>query len=276
MISLLRKVLSKAAPLKSTDELLPPPELQQFVGGDYERVGREFTGYLIDLCGLKPHDSVLDIGCGSGRMAAPLTRYLDASGSYRGFDVSPKAIAWCRENIARRFPNFEFTAVDVQNVPYNAAGKLKPAEFRFPYASGSFDVVFLASVFTHMFPQDIANYMSEIVRVLKPSGRCLSTFFLLNEESSDLIDRKQGALNFEYRGKGFRSINEKRPEDAIAYPEEFVMSLWTQAGMKLSQPVLHGSWCGRPRFLSFQDIVVTVKDASSSADENVSAGVAAR
>jgi hypothetical protein len=122
-------------------------------------------------------------------------------------------------------------------------------------------VVFLASVFTHMFPADVKHYMTEIVRVLKPSGRCLSTFFLLNEESLALTRESKGKLNFEYGGAGYRSIHAERPEEAIAYPEEFILSLWKESGMKIEPPLRYGSWCGRSHFVSFQDIVITTKNS---------------
>ena len=57
----------------------------------------------------------------------------------------------------------------------------------FPCADNSFDLVFLTSVFTHMFAGDVENYLSEISRVLKPGGKCLITWFLLDE-----VSRKSG------------------------------------------------------------------------------------
>lgn len=37
---------------------------------------------LIEIGGLKPHDRVLDIGCGIGHVAIRLTNYLKDNGSY--------------------------------------------------------------------------------------------------------------------------------------------------------------------------------------------------
>ncbi len=66
-------------------------------------------------------------------MALPLTGYLNREGRYAGFDVSREAIAWCTENISGSHPNFEFTAVDIQNGAYNPTGKYESSDFRFPY-----------------------------------------------------------------------------------------------------------------------------------------------
>src|ERR1700758_3353234 len=214
----------------SPGELLPPRELQDWVGLGgpvvFKATGDEFLGYLVDLCGLQPGDAVLDVGCGSGRMALPLTGYLNPNGRYAGFDVSREAIAWCTENISESHPNFDFTFVDVQNGTYNPTGKYKSSDFRFPYPDGSFDVVLLASVFTHMLPADVTHYLHEIVRVLKPGGRSLITFFLLNEESLALIKEGKGHFNFEHEMPGYRTTHVDHPEAAIAYPEAFVRDLY--------------------------------------------------
>ena len=176
--------------------MLPPRELQDWVGGGgadaYKAIGNKFLGHLVDLCGLQPGDAVLDVGCGSGRMALPLTGYLNPVGRYAGFDVSREAIAWCTQNISGSHPNFDFTVADVQSSQYNPKGKYKSSDFRFPYPDGSFDVVLLASVFTHMLPADVRHYLQEIVRVLKPGGQSLITFFLLNEESLALMKEGKG------------------------------------------------------------------------------------
>ena len=92
----------------SSSGLVPPRELQDWVGlggpSVFKATGDEFLGYLVDLCGLQPGDAVLDVGCGSGRMALPLTGYLNSEGHYAGFDVSRDAIAWPWSSIPPRHP----------------------------------------------------------------------------------------------------------------------------------------------------------------------------
>lgn len=139
----------------------------------------------------------LHAGCGIGRMAVPLTGYLSAEGSYEGFDIVPEGVRWCQENITPKYPNFRFQIADVHNDRYHPEGSQKASEYRFPYADGSFDFVFLTSVFTHMLPQDMENYLSEISRILRSGGRCLITFFLLNAESLKLIEMGASDLDFQ-------------------------------------------------------------------------------
>ena len=49
-------------------------------------MGRRFLEQFVALGGLKPDHHVLDVGCGIGRMALPLTTFLSAGGEYREFD----------------------------------------------------------------------------------------------------------------------------------------------------------------------------------------------
>lgn len=240
-------------------ELLPSGFLQTYVGGDYRKVGEEFFRYFVELGKLKPDESVLDVGCGSGRMAVPLTNYLSGRGVYEGFDISTEAVDWCRENITASHPNFRFRVSDIYNAAYNPQGKYPASEYRFAYDDRAFDFVFLTSVFTHLLPRDMEHYFSEIARVLKPGGRCLITFFLLNEESTPLMEDNRGVLNFAHRGKGYRTINKSRPEEAVAYDEKFVRNLFEKYGFRVGEPIYYGSWCGREHFLSLQDIAIGYK-----------------
>jgi len=76
--------------------------LSAFVGsGDFKAISEELFGHLRNLGGLKPSDSILDVGCRIGRVAVPLTQYLDQRARYEGFDVVKKGIDWCRENISQ-------------------------------------------------------------------------------------------------------------------------------------------------------------------------------
>ena len=126
---------------------------------------------MVELGDLKASDRVLDIGCGPGRLAVPLTRYLDDAGSYDGLDIIPESIDWCRENISKRDERFRFHLADIRNSAYNESGADSCVELSFfPSTDETFDFVFLASVFTHMLPEGVEHYLSEIARVLKPGG----------------------------------------------------------------------------------------------------------
>lgn len=127
--SALRQENTPAAVLPARDErvaallgsilrnrFLPEPNPDSvFVGdGDFRAVGVEFLGHFIRLAGLRPESRVLDIGCGIGRMAVPLTQYLDfEKGRYSGIDPVEGGIAWCRRFITPAYQNFSFQRVDI-------------------------------------------------------------------------------------------------------------------------------------------------------------------
>src|SRR5579862_1407399 len=91
---------------------MPPRRMVVQVPGEFESVGREFLGYFQSLGNLRPNQQVLDIGCGPGRMAIPLTRFLSKEGRYDGVDTWTEAVDWCVKNITPRFGNFHFSALD--------------------------------------------------------------------------------------------------------------------------------------------------------------------
>jgi SAM-dependent methyltransferase len=231
--------------------------------------GEEYLHWFVELAGLTPDEAVLEPGCGTGRMAEPLSHYLSATGSYDGFDVVPGAIEWCEKNIAPEHPNFRFRHVDVLNRAYNPDGRLNPEEFEFPYPAEAFDFAFLTSVFTHMLPPEMRHYLSEIRRVLRPGGRSLMTFFLLNEESLDLLAgphvaqspapfARQASRRFAHKGDGYFYDVPGRPEAAVAYREEDVLGFLEQAGFEEHVPIRYGHWTGRrdQGARAGQDIVV--------------------
>jgi SAM-dependent methyltransferase len=241
-----------------------PPRSMIFIGkGDFLKIGEEFKRHFTELGNLKPTDRVLDVGCGIGRMAIPLTSYLSKEGEYWGFDIVEKGIDWCQKRISPKYNNFHFLHSDVYNQKYNPKGKIQGRDYEFPFDNEFFDFVFLTSVFTHMFPADVENYISEISRVLKTGGRCLITFFLLNEESRSLVQARKTSLDFKYDLSGCFSTDDNIPEAAIAYDEEVVKKLFDKNGLVIHQPVYYGTWCWRPRILTYQDIIVAEKSSSN-------------
>lgn len=243
----------------SRPEMVPPRRMIFIGGQDFIKVGDEFLIYFKELGKLTPEASVLDIGCGIGRMARPLTSYLSKKGRYEGFDIDRRGIEWCERNITPKFPQYNFRFVDIYNELYNPKGSIHSTEFRFPYTDESFDFIFLTSVFTHMFPPDVENYTKEIARVLRKGGRTLITYFLWNEESKALIKAGKSSINFQYEINGCISSEEAVPESAISLTQEFVETLHQKYGLAIQPPIHYGSWCGRSNYLSYQDIVVASK-----------------
>ncbi|MGH9872606.1 MAG: class I SAM-dependent methyltransferase [Pyrinomonadaceae bacterium] len=240
------------------DPLAPPAWLHGVGDSDFVESGEEFFRYFIDLAALRPDEQVLDIGCGTGRMARPLTKYL-TSGSYDGIDIVAPSIEWCEQTYGPRFPNFHFHFSDIYNKAYNPAGKHLAAEYRFPFAAASFDFIFLTSVFTHMLPADLENYLSEITRVLKPGGRCLITYFLLNEDSLQLIEKQVSSIDFKNDFQGCRVKDVDVPEAAVAYEEQEILRLYEKHKLNIAPAIRYGSWSGREDGLSFQDMIVAIR-----------------
>ena len=228
---------------------------------EYWKRGEEYLQIFIELCKITPDSSILDVGCGVGRMAIPFTRYLSEKGSYEGFDIVPRWINWCQKEITSRYPNFRFIIADVYNGNYNPEGKVTASKYRFPYESETFDLVFLTSVFTHMLPKDMENYLKEVARVLKVGARCLITYFILNEESESLIRAGLARKNrdFKHQGDGYRTFKQETPESAVAYEEKHIRDLYRKYNLTIEEPIHYGSWCGRKKTLRGQDIIVAIK-----------------
>jgi SAM-dependent methyltransferase len=233
----------------------PPDGLVAGIGGSWY-VGERFLGHFRELCGLRPDEAVLDVGCGVGRMAVPLAGYLSPHGRYEGFDIIRAHVRWCRRAITPRWPNFRFRHADIFNREYNPDGRLKGSEYRFPYRDRTFDFALLTSVFTHLMPPDAAHYLAELGRVLRPGGRCLATFFLLNAESSAMVDAGRGHFRLWPAEGVYRVYSREVPEACIALDEAFVEESARKAGLAMDRPVRGGWWCGRDPVSEFQDVVI--------------------
>ena len=221
-------------------------DAQEFIS-----IGESTAGWFIEYEGLASNHRVLDVGCGIGRMARPLTRHLMNGGSYEGIEIAPYKIAYCRETIGARFPNFRFHHADVFNKYYNPEGKTKACEYRFPFTENSFDFVYLVSVFTHMLPADMEHYLSEISRVLKPGAKCIASFWL--------TDKLLGHP-YHFYSEVCEIYRLEEPEHGVIYREDYVRELYSEYGLELRN-LSHGSWIERPDSSNThrQDVVVAIK-----------------
>jgi SAM-dependent methyltransferase len=191
--------------------------------------------------GLRPEHRVLDIGCGIGNLALGLTDYL--SGGYDGLDIHGEAIDWCQRAITPRYPSFRFHHVNIASNAYNAHGHLAASTFRFPFPDNAFDFVFLGSVFTHLLPEAVEQYVSEIGRVLAPGGVCVASYFLVNAETRVGVEANTTFMPFSVRHpSGLCFLHDAlKPEAAVALEETFVTQAHERAGLRI-RDIRRGAW----------------------------------
>ena len=210
----------------TSDYPIPPDKLNEYIGGGkFKKIGQKWFRQFLKLGNLQPTDKVLDVGCGAGRMAVPMIPYL-TKGSYEGFDLSEDAIKWCKENIEAKNPNFHFRLIDLYHKEYNMNGKIKASDFNFPFESETFDFIFLTSVFTHMLPVDMEQYLFEISRILKINKKCFISFFLLNSDSIKNMENGTTDIDFKFNSDGYRTTSKDAPELALAYKEDIIRNLF--------------------------------------------------
>lgn len=236
---------------------LAPKKGDIYIGaGDFIEQGQHQLQLLKSYIDLRPTDRVLDVGSGIGRTAVALTQYIQSPGTYNGFDVVEKGVGWCQEKITSSFPDFHFVYIPLKNDLYNTS-KQEAKNFRFPYDDDSFDKVFLFSVFTHMAVDEIAHYLQEIKRVLKPGGLCLSTFFIYNSSTESLISTTNH-FSFPIKKSNYRLMSDEVQSANIALSEDLLNELIEKAGLKKINSI-EGYWkdtISKSPGLDFQDIVI--------------------
>ncbi|HTZ20285.1 MAG TPA: class I SAM-dependent methyltransferase [Opitutaceae bacterium] len=135
--------------------------MELIVGGMYDQIG--FLEYsLLRHIGLQPEHNIVDVGCGSGRLAAKLYPYL--RGNYVGTDILPEVVDFARAKYPWR--NFQFLAVP---------------DCRIPVDDASAEYVTFFSVFTHLVDEDCYRYLREARRVAQSRARIVVTFLDFDE-----------------------------------------------------------------------------------------------
>lgn len=113
---------------------------------------------LIEKLGVKPGDSILDVGCGTGRLGRHVLDITSNIGQFRGIDPMAERIKIAKE----------------KNEHSNAAFQIGVAEDLGSVADNSMDIVYLNWVFHWVLDKEKA--LQELVRVLKPGGKSGITF----------------------------------------------------------------------------------------------------
>lgn len=133
---------------------------------------------------IAPHSHVMDVGCGCGRTARMLVNNPHVQ-RFTGFDVFAPYVEWCARFFGELHPQrFSFYHLDVRTERYNPGGSLSCATAHFPAPDHDVDVVYAASVFTHLYLDDLHSYVREMRRVLKPSGVAVISFHIIPRKAS--------------------------------------------------------------------------------------------
>jgi SAM-dependent methyltransferase len=230
------------------NRFLPQPDSTNvFVGdGDFRAIGAEFLGYFIRIGGLREDSRVLDIGCGIGRMAVPLTQYLDPQASrYDGIDPVEGGIGWCQRTITPAYPNFAFQRLDVAHELYNPSGKISGTALALPFPDYHFDFVIMTSVVTHLPPAEVLVYLSEVRRVLSHRGRLFMTAFVIDGIAAAKENRRRDPrLAFHRYGESpFWFVPNQPPLAAIGFEDGFLDKALERAGLSVALKSL-GHWRG--------------------------------
>src|SRR5262249_38797707 len=154
------------ADLKSS---LPPRDLIFLVNGHRDRrqyaVSRRGTvNNIIELLrevgtDFKSFKSILDFGCGCGRVLSGWENILANDVRLAGCDINPKLVDFCVANIS-----FANTFVSNYLPPLN------------PVSDNDFDFVYAASVFTHLTEAAAKAWAKEFARITRPGGILMMSF----------------------------------------------------------------------------------------------------
>jgi ubiquinone/menaquinone biosynthesis C-methylase UbiE len=130
---------------------------------EFDRVGQLEAALLVQH-GLLECQSIVDVGCGSGRLARSLP---DAyRGTYTGTDISAPLLA--HATAACSDARFHFLHVDGLTIPL---------------PDSSTDMVAMFSLLTHLRHEEAFLYLREARRVLRPGGTVVFSFLDFSQES---------------------------------------------------------------------------------------------
>lgn len=123
---------------------------------------RRFRERLLVPAQLRPGESVLDVGCGTGSLAIVAKRHVGAAAEVQGIDPSPEMIARARSKARKARLDVSFTEGTAESLPFPDA---------------TFDVALSTVMLHHLRRSTRELAVAEMKRVLKPGGRVLVVDF---------------------------------------------------------------------------------------------------
>jgi SAM-dependent methyltransferase len=187
--------------------------------------------------------------------------------SDNGLDIRHEAIEFLQRVFQPAHPRFRFHWADIHNTFDNPRGTLRTPDYRPPAADGAKDLVFAASVFTHMLPENTAHYVGEAARVLRPGGRFVFSAFLLDHYRPGQprpLGFARPDFDFDHafggHGRDFAVAFPDDPERMTAYSVAMLRQFGARAGLDMDGEPVPGLWSGAVAApVGAQDLVVLRK-----------------
>jgi SAM-dependent methyltransferase len=230
-------------------------------GGDPEVVAGEVVTAIEKYATLNAGESILDVGCGCGRIAAALTQYVDPTSKYIGIDIVPGLIDFARNFITPRYPSFKFLLLNESNLTYEwwrqKEAEIGIAKITEGVPAQSIDLAISVSLFTHLDYPSALEMLISIHQLLKNDGRVFMTVFVLDAGALDGIGAGRTAFSFKHRtpsGKLFAERSDD-PTLAVAYDNGLLDELIGSAGFQLERRV-RGYWSIGGTGETFQDVLI--------------------
>jgi SAM-dependent methyltransferase len=206
-----------------TDLPIPPMEFRRLVGPTEPTFFDNPTQKPV-LGGVpdSAYASVLDFGCGCGRLARQMIQQRPQPARYLGIDRHKGMIEWCREHLRPHAPGFDFAHHDVLHDLLNPHGH--PGHLPFPAKDRDVTLFIGWSVFTHLLEPDAEFYITDMARVLGDDGVAVTTWFLFDKGDFPMMQEFQNAL----------LINAQDPTNAVIFDRAWLLDRLSQAGLVIT------------------------------------------
>ena len=185
--------LSDKIKLNYSKYISDSPDFNFAVGGHDENLISHAQVEILKQAGLKPNETILEIGSGTGRILIKLKEYLSTSSTYVGIDIVDKCVSLTNERILElNLPPDRFTA------------KLMENHLDFPKQKFSF--VFAFSVFTHMEMEDILTTLIKLREVTSSETKLLFTFLPLEHKFGESLFEQESKIPLAERHSRVRNV----------------------------------------------------------------------
>ena len=152
---------------------------QDWERGHQQKQDKEKLAQLCQYFSLKRGETVLDVGCGSGRLVPFLSQAVGQQGLVVAFDFAEEMLRISKKKHHQK--NLFFLQADAQNVPFKAV---------------SFEAVICLALFPHI--PDKLSALQEFHRILKSGGSLYVAHLMSRQELNSLHPQLKGPVNEDF------------------------------------------------------------------------------